>query len=284
MKQDQRPKIDLGYRLGRLTVALDTGKRKNGYVVWQCVCDCGGTLELDTRALQRATRRDCGCVTRVRPGQRDLTGQRFGRLTALEPTDRRDGSGTLIWLCRCDCGNEVMVSGTQLTGGYKKSCGCLSHPPLKDYLGRRFGRLTVTAYAGKRAGMHRWECLCDCGSTTVVGQTLLRTGKTRSCGCLQAQAIRRNMRYVDGTSVTLLERAGRRLSRANTSGYNGVYLNKKTGKWVALIGFKGKRYYLGSYEEVQAAAEARRQAEQQLYGEFLDWYYQAYGKETTRAE
>lgn len=66
-----------------------------------------------------------------------------------------------------------------------------------DMLGRRFGRLVVTRYAGIRKRNRSWECVCDCGNTTVVLGTLLRNGKTRSCGCLQIiAATKHGMRYV----------------------------------------------------------------------------------------
>ncbi|KIR03162.1 hypothetical protein P261_01977 [Lachnospiraceae bacterium TWA4] len=46
----------------------------------------------------------------------------------------------------------------------------------------------------------------------------------------------------------------------------------KSGKWIATITFKGKRYYLGSYEKKEWAIEARKEGEQ-MHEEFLDWYY-----------
>lgn len=55
---------------------------------------------------------------------KDLTGQRFGRLTVAEraeSTNRR----RVKWLCKCDCGNEVIVSGDDLHSGNTKSCKCL---------------------------------------------------------------------------------------------------------------------------------------------------------------
>lgn len=179
----ERPKITQGFRTGKLTVNGDTMQRKNGYTIWHCTCDCGGTIDLDTRTLQRGTIRDCGCETKVKPGQRDLTGLRFGRLVCLEPISERDNQGGTQWLCKCDCGKECFASTHQLLCGYKKSCGCLSHPPLKDYAGKRFGMLTVMEYAGKKDGMHRWRCVCDCGKETIVGQTSLQNGHTKSCGC-----------------------------------------------------------------------------------------------------
>lgn len=271
-------KIGPGFSCGKLTVIADTGQRKNGYTIWQCSCQCGGSICLDTRTLQRGTVTHCGCVSKVKAGQKDLTGRRFGKLLVLEPTDLRGRGGALIWRCRCDCGNETLAVSTQLLRGYKKSCGCLKNHPIKEYEGKRFGQLTVISYAGKKDGMHRWRCRCDCGRETVVGQTLLQSGKTKSCGCLKNKIITQNMRFVEGTSVALLESAGRRLISSNSSGYNGVYFSAKSKKWIAQIGFKGKTYYLGSFQNLEEAVQVRKKAEERLYGGFLQWYYENHKK------
>lgn len=268
---NKRPKIKIGFRIGKLTVEAPTKQRKNGYTIWKCNCDCGGTIFLDTRCLQRGSIADCGCISKTRHGQRDITGMRFGKLVAVEPTDIRDG-GTVVWRCRCDCGKEILASLHKLCSGYRKSCGCLSHPPIKDFVGKRFGRLVVLAYAGKRGGMHRWRCRCDCGKETVVGQTLLQTGRTKSCGCLQSEIYQENLKLVEGTSVAILEAYKEKKNRNNTSGYTGVYWDKKKKKWVAQIGFKGRNYYLGSYCDKEDAVMARRQGEQ-MHDNFLERYY-----------
>ncbi len=271
MESGRRRKIGVGFRIGMLTVTAPTGKRKNRYTVWECRCDCGGRILLDTRCLQRGTVRDCGCLSRTRPGQRDITGMRFGKLTAIEPTELR-AEDTVVWRCRCDCGKEALASLHQLQAGYRKSCGCLSHPPLKDFVGKHFGNLVVVAYAGKENGIHRWKCRCDCGEETVVGQTHLQRGKTKSCGCLQAGMYKENLKLVDGTSVAILEGHKKKLNKNNTSGYTGVYLDSRQGKWIAQISFKGKKYYLGSYLDKEDAVKARRQGEE-LHDDFLKWYY-----------
>lgn len=268
-------KIGTGYRVGQLEVIAPTEERKNGYTVWRCRCGCGSERLVDTRTLQRGTVRDCGCMTKVPPGASDLTGKRFGKLVAIAPTDQRKYSGGVVWRCLCDCDNVVYVSTHQLLSGYRKSCGCLSHPPLKDFIGKRFGQLTVTGYEGKRAGMHRWKCRCDCGKDTVVGQTLLQSGKTKSCGCLQQNVILENLKLVDGTSVTVLEASKKHPIRSNTSGYTGVYQNKQTGKWRAQITFRRKTYYLGSFEKLEDAVKARKRGEE-MHEDFLNWYYQEY--------
>ena len=275
--------ICVGFRVGKLTVESRTEERKNGYTVWRCRCDCGGEILLDTRCLQRGTVRDCGCSTVVKPGQRDITGMRFGKLVAIAPVDPAQ-KGDVLWHCRCDCGGEIDAPLPQLTSGYRKSCGCLSHPPLKDFIGKRFGNLTVLAYAGKRAGMHRWRCLCDCGKETIVGQTLLQSGKTKSCGCLQEKQILENLKLCDGTSVAILEAVRSRLLPTNTSGVTGVYQNKRTGKWCAQITFKGETYSLGTYSRIEDAAKARKKAEDRLFGEFLDWYYSTHERPEKKAQ
>lgn len=266
-------KIGPGFRLGKLNVVSDTGLRKNGYTIWLCSCECGGTIQLDTRTLQRGTVAHCGCGSKVKPGQRELTGQKFGRLLVLEPTNQRGKDGAVIWRCKCDCGNEVMAVNSQLLRGYKKSCGCLKNPPLKDYVGRKFGKLTVISYAGKRNGLYRWQCRCECGKLTEVGQTSLQSGKTKSCGCLQVQMGKKNLQFAEGTSVKLLETVDKRLIKSNTSGYNGVYYNKRCQKWTAQITFKGKTHYLGIYSDIRDAVKARKNAEERFYGTFLDLYY-----------
>lgn len=59
----------------------------------------------------------------------DLTSQRFGRLKVIEFAGR-DKGGKARWLCRCDCGKEVIVVGYSLKSGHTQSCGCFRHDVL----------------------------------------------------------------------------------------------------------------------------------------------------------
>lgn len=54
---------------------------------------------------------------------KDLTGQKFGRLTVIG-LDDKPGRKT-YWICKCDCGNVKSVRSDSLQGGRIKSCGCL---------------------------------------------------------------------------------------------------------------------------------------------------------------
>ena len=80
-----------------------------------------------------------------KPVRMDLTGMRFGRLTAIRPTEKRLNK-KVVWECRCNCGNETMydiensgklvyVSSTKLTRGHTRSCGRLVWLfPNRDFL------------------------------------------------------------------------------------------------------------------------------------------------------
>lgn len=54
---------------------------------------------------------------------KDLSNQKFGKLTAINPVGKQGQS--ILWRCVCDCGNEKIVRGNNLTTGAVQSCGCL---------------------------------------------------------------------------------------------------------------------------------------------------------------
>ena len=63
----------------------------------------------------------------------DLTGRRFGRLLVVGKTDQKAANGNYKWLCRCDCGKEVIVIGQSLTTrNNTRSCGCLRNEASKN--------------------------------------------------------------------------------------------------------------------------------------------------------
>lgn len=57
---------------------------------------------------------------------KDLSGQKFGRLTVLSFAGQGKYHNSL-WLCKCECGNTKVISGNSLVQGATKSCGCLDH-------------------------------------------------------------------------------------------------------------------------------------------------------------
>ena len=55
--------------------------------------------------------------------RQDITGQKFGMLTALR-YDSSDNQGRAKWLCECDCGSQLVVTASNMKGGKTVSCGC----------------------------------------------------------------------------------------------------------------------------------------------------------------
>ena len=120
----------------------------------------------------------------------DLTGQVFGKLTVLEEAQERNKSGSVCWICQCECGNIVIVSGDNLRRNHTKSCGCQrkesAQARVVDLTGQRFGMITVKKKAvNPYKNRHTyWLCDCDCGKTNILidGESL-KAGRTKSCGC-----------------------------------------------------------------------------------------------------
>lgn len=188
-------KIDLtGQRFGRLVVLHESEQSLNNRAVWVCRCDCGNLCTPTGQRLRRGETTSCGCAGRGRLGierKIDLTGRRFGRLTVLHEDGRR---GTFVaWACRCDCGQEVTVSGGNLRQGVATSCGCRKREVLGatvDIEGQRFGRLVALMDIGRGSSRETlWLCRCDCGAETTVPGSSLRSGHTMSCGCAQREQV-----------------------------------------------------------------------------------------------
>lgn len=60
----------------------------------------------------------------MRYNKNDLKGKRFGKLLVLRETDNRADEGSVVWQCKCDCGNIVEISSKKLVNGLSISCGC----------------------------------------------------------------------------------------------------------------------------------------------------------------
>ena len=113
-------------RFGRWTV-LYRVKDEGNSSCWKCRCDCGTERVVRKQHLKNGRSQSCGCLHKeivTNYHLLDITGQRFGNLIAIRPTNEKLGT-SVIWECRCDCGNTCYVSVSHLKQGNNKSCGCL---------------------------------------------------------------------------------------------------------------------------------------------------------------
>lgn len=119
----------------------------------------------------------------------DITGKVFGRLTAIRPTGTVYLDGKREWLFLCSCGRSLIAPGSRVKSGNTRSCGCLSSESIiercrKDITGLTFGRLKVLRYDRTEKKVAFWLCQCTCGREVSVCGTDIRSGHTKSCGCL----------------------------------------------------------------------------------------------------
>jgi len=113
---------------GRLTVLERAGSYGNN-AVWLCECKCGNLKKIVGQNLMRGCTKSCGCLAKelssVRNSRpRDITGKKFGMLTAVKFI--RKVGVSHIWLFECNCGSvkemrkRVVVAPSSKT----RSCGC----------------------------------------------------------------------------------------------------------------------------------------------------------------
>lgn len=115
----------LGQKIGRWTIVSVDKSRKAYY---NCVCDCGTHKSVSKHSLKHGQTKSCGCLKinsrkkRSKEKAEDRVGMKMGCLTLLEPILK---GKSYYYRCKCDCGNEVVVSWRNLQSGDTVSCGCL---------------------------------------------------------------------------------------------------------------------------------------------------------------
>ena len=250
----------------------------NGEKKYLCRCDCGTERYVLERSLRYGGSKSCGCQTLQKAAKRrehQLAGQRFGELTVLEKSKTKAANGATRWICQCSCGNTVEVVGTLLVNGRKTHCGCLTRPQYRssDIRGQKFDRLTALYPLPQRdrKGNVIWHCRCECGNELDVPYNNLLYSNLKSCGCQRREhdmQLKELLPHVDGTSICHLR--SKKTPKNNTTGVRGVYLIR--GRYVAKIVFQKKQYLLGTYDKLEDAADARREAEAVLNDQVATFY------------
>lgn len=179
--------IDLtGQIFGRWTVT-ERSPNRGRETMWLSRCECGTERAIRAGKLVSGRSKSCGCA-QLAAHQRallqfvDLTGNIFGDWTVIERVENANRNP--MWSCRCKCGNEKYVSGSNLRSGNSTCCkACQTSRCVIDLTGQIFGDLTVIERReNTKLGGTRWLCRCSCGKERIVPSGSLRSGHTKSCG------------------------------------------------------------------------------------------------------
>lgn len=215
----------------------------------------------------------------------DLTGKRFGRLTVIERAENhitKSGKTYVQWLCKCDCGNEVVVAARSLIANLTKSCGCIQkkynnydlsgeygigytskgeefyfdledYELIKPYCWYLSNRGYVTSGCGKNFKLlHR--LIMNCAPDMVVdhiNHNKLDNRKNNLRVCTQNKNLCNCV-----------------ISKNNSSGATGVGFDKQRNKWTASITVNYKKIHLGRYDDIEDAIKVRKEAEEKYFGEY----------------
>ena len=149
----------IGKKFEKLTVISLDRKDSNNKKYYLCKCDCGNEKVIRSDSFVTGKTKSCGCLNKEvnsnRKGEKvkDITGQVYGRLTALYRLDRTNKYYNSFWICKCECGNEVEVRLSQLTTGKTKSCGCLN----RELSSKRMKGSNHPMYGIKGEAHHKWN-------------------------------------------------------------------------------------------------------------------------------
>lgn len=119
----------------------------------------------------------------------NLIGQKFNHLTVIElDQDKTKSTGRTYWICECDCEDKTRLSvlASNLKRGNPTKC---KYCKAQNLIGQKFNKLTVVKRIIDQNDKVKWECQCECGNLIIVRGDSLKSGHTKSCGCLQRKYI-----------------------------------------------------------------------------------------------
>ena len=209
----------------------------------------------------------------------DLIGQRFGRLTALYPTEKRKNR-KVVWHCSCDCGSTLDVVSTSLSSNHTNSCGCYLKERITVH--NMWGTPTYTSWDrmiqrctnSKDMNYHHYggRSISVCGRWLESFENFHEDmGERPSETSLDRVDVNKgysveNCRWASHTT----QARNTRTPITNTSGTKGVSYNKSYNKWEVYIGVDKKRIRLGYFDDLASAIACRREGELKYWNTYKE--------------
>jgi len=109
-----------------LTAIEFTGRGKDGGLLWNFLCDCGKVKEIRKKHVTSGQVKTCGCLAKrvIRKQPKDITGQKFNKLTAVCFMRRNEKTRSSTWMFKCKCGGLVVRVKSKVMMGKTVDCGC----------------------------------------------------------------------------------------------------------------------------------------------------------------
>ena len=226
---------------------------------------------------------------------KDLTGMRFGRLTVVKRAEdyiEPSGRHRIKWLCKCDCGNETIVIGNNLTKkNGTKSCGCFAKENMSK-IKKKYNTYDLTGEYGVGYTSKEEEFYFDledydlikshCWCLTSDGYISTHIGKKQVLFHRFIINDKTEFKVVDHINHKLFDNRksnlrvitnqqncmNASLSKNNTSGVTGVTWHSRDKVWCARIKVNYKYIHLGCFNNFEDAVKARKEAEEKYFGEY----------------
>lgn len=220
--------------------------------------------------------------------RKDISGQVFGRLTALTHFNKRNPSGRsqVFWNCDCECGANLDVLGECLRRGTTTSCGCYSKEATskaktihgmsqsdeyKIYQGIKDRCLNPNEIAYPHYGGRGIKVSDDWLETfeNFFRDMGPRPSKNHSIERKDPNGnyCQENCVWTDDNGL----QAFNQRPRKSKFGIPGIRCDGEGYGYVVTIGKDGTRHYIGFFKDLKEAAQARKDAELKYYGFNLDW-------------
>lgn len=208
----------------------------------------------------------------------DITGMKFGKLTPIEIVGKNKRR-QLMWKCKCDCGNENVVCGSEMRLGRTKSCGCARKDiTFRSQRGNNYDLTNEYGIGYTTKGEMFYFDLEDYDRIKPYSWSSSRgyihakiNGKTIQMHRFILNAFKIvdhiNHNKADNRKTNLRECTPSQNSM-NRNGIKGIFFDKSKNRWDARIGINCKTINLGSFKTQQEAIEVRKKAEKKYFGEF----------------
>lgn len=124
----------IGKKINNLTILYkDDSKDKDGSFKVVCQCDCGKKKSINLSRVLKGKVESCGCI-RYLERRKNIIGKRFDNIVVEKMIGARENKS--IFLLKCDCGNRIKRSFSEINSGVVKNCGCKRY----KYSGKTRGR------------------------------------------------------------------------------------------------------------------------------------------------